>query len=81
MFEVCLHEDIFDGEWLVIAFYLLWQSYEFLFEGTFGGARSSTDSLLPPSSAAAACLLDKMSFKRRPKTSMFQLMRRWTFLS
>jgi hypothetical protein len=22
MFEVCLHEDIFDGEWLVIAFYL-----------------------------------------------------------
>jgi hypothetical protein len=34
MFEFCLHEDIFDGEWLVIAFYLLWQSYEFLFEGT-----------------------------------------------
>jgi hypothetical protein len=34
MFEFCLHEDIFDGGWVVIAFYFLWQSFEFFFEGT-----------------------------------------------
>jgi hypothetical protein len=34
MFEFCLHEDIFDGGWLVIAFYFLWQYFELFFEGT-----------------------------------------------
>jgi hypothetical protein len=36
MFEFCLHDEdiIFDGGWLVIAFYFLWQSLEFFFEGT-----------------------------------------------
>jgi hypothetical protein len=30
MFEFCLHDEdiLFDGGWLVIAFYLLWQSYD-----------------------------------------------------
>jgi hypothetical protein len=34
MFEDTLNSDLLNDGWLLIAFYFLWQSFEFLFDGT-----------------------------------------------